>query len=188
MPAKSSIRTLPPEILAEVNRIVGEDKWTLDELVAYLRQAGHPRSRSALGRYKQQLDKVAERMRRSREITDALMREIGPGMTDGKTVRMLVEILQSLAFDFLLNQSDEKDADALDSRDFMHLGRMLKDMAASMKIDTDRELKLREAWAAEAAKKLDEAAEESEQAGEPGLTRERIEQLKREFLGVGAAA
>lgn len=191
MPRKSSIKDLPPEVLAQVNRILTEGVWTLNELVDHLKDAGHPRSRSALGRYKKQLDRVSDRLRRSRDMADALVREIGPGLAEGKTGRMLVEILQNMAFDFMLNQvEDEGDgkAEDLKSQDFYFLAKTIKDLAAASKLTVDQELKIRESVAAEVVKKLDAAAEESERAGERGLSEERVKQLREDFLGIRQAA
>ena len=79
MGRKSSLRRLSPEILQEINRILSEGRLTLDELLEHLRGMGVDTiSRSALGRQKQRIDKVAAKLRQSREIVDALVEKAGP--------------------------------------------------------------------------------------------------------------
>ena len=51
MPPKSTIIRLPPEIRAEVDRLIREGAATTDEIVAALRELGAETSRSAVGRY-----------------------------------------------------------------------------------------------------------------------------------------
>ena len=79
MGRKSTLRRLPPEIQTEINRILSEGRLTLDELLEHLRGLGvEGISRSALGRQKQKIDKVAAKLRQSREIVDALVEKTGP--------------------------------------------------------------------------------------------------------------
>uniref|UniRef100_UPI003AAB6E15 phage protein Gp27 family protein n=1 Tax=Bilophila wadsworthia TaxID=35833 RepID=UPI003AAB6E15 len=84
MGRKSSLRRLPPEILQEVNRLLSEGRATLAEILEHLRGMGvETVSLSALGRQKQRIDKVAAKLRQSREMTEALVREIGPSVVEG---------------------------------------------------------------------------------------------------------
>ena len=189
MPRKSTVKTLPPELLAEVNRILAGDTLTLDELVAYLRDAGHPRGRSALHRHKQRQERVAKRLRQSREMATALVQELGPSVTEGKTGRMLVEILQSMVFDHMLNRVEAGDGegtedDDMSSQDFFFLAKSIKELASASKLSTDQEMKLREKFVSDAIAIVDEVNEEAKRGGEPGLSAEAIERLKREMLGV----
>ena len=144
MPRPSSIKTLPPEVLAQVNRLLTDARWSLDDVVAHLADAGHPRSRSALGRYNQELDQVAERMRRSREMAGALVKEMGPQAAEGKTGRLLVEILQSLVFDHLIKRGDD-DAEPTSPMDLMLLAKSIGEMTRALKTDADREAQLKKA-------------------------------------------
>ena len=92
MGRKSALRRLPPEILGEINRILSEGRLTLDELLEHLRSLGvEGISRSALGRQKQKIDKVAAKLRQSREIVDALVEKTGPSTAEGKQGRLLVQ-------------------------------------------------------------------------------------------------
>ena len=96
MGRKSSLRRLPPEILREVNRLLSEGRATLAEILEHLRGMGvETVSLSALGRQKQKIDKVAAKLRQSREIVDALVEKAGPSAAEGKQGRLLVQMLAS---------------------------------------------------------------------------------------------
>lgn len=189
MTRTSTIKSLPPDILAEVNRLLGDELATLDEIVSRLRDMGHERSRSALGRHKQNLDKVAAKLRRSREMADALVKEIGPDATEGKTGRMLVEILQSLAFDFLMkragdDESTGEDREEMVALDFARIGKALKDMAAAQKIDLDREVKIRREAADQAVAATEKAAERVEKERGVKLDADTLRVIREEIYGI----
>ncbi len=188
MPRKSSsITALPAPILKEVNRLLGSGKWTLAQIIEYLKEAGHKASKSSLHRHQQKLEKVAGKLRRSREMADALVAEIGPAATEGKTGRLLVEILQRIAFDFMMKRleaddGDENDGEDLGAQDFMFLGRALKDLASAQKIDVDREAKIRDEVAKEVTKSaMDAVARVAERRG---LSKDAVADMKAEFLGM----
>lgn len=183
MPRPSTIKQLPEKIRAQVDFMLTEGGWTIDQVVDYLAEAGHPRSRSAVGRYKQNLDQVAAKLRESREVVDALVQELGPEAREGKHGRLLVEILRKLAFDSLLKQMDSDDP-AMEPGDFFFLAKALREMSAATRLDQDFEEKLRSQVMKEAARKLETAEQEARRAGEKGLSAERLAQLRREFLGV----
>lgn len=161
MGRKSSLRRLPPEILQEVNRILSEGRLTLDELLEHLRGMGVDTiSRSALGRQKQRIDKVAAKLRQSREMTEALVREIGPSVVEGQQGRLLVQTLRDLVFDHLAARVEEGDVD--DPKALMALARTLKDMAQANRLDQDFESKVKERVEKEVVGKLEVAAKQAE--------------------------
>jgi len=52
MANKSSVKQLPDDVLSELNRLIAEDRMSLDDLVAWINACGQDApSRSALGRY-----------------------------------------------------------------------------------------------------------------------------------------
>jgi len=157
MGRKSTLRRLPPEVYAEINRLLSEGRLTLDELLEHLRGLGvEGVSRSALGRQKQKIDKMAARLRQSREMTEALVREIGPSVAEGHQGRLLVRILRDLVLNHLASLPEEEEAD---SGSFMQLARALKDMAHANRLDQDFETKIREDARREAEKKMEKAVD-----------------------------
>lgn len=161
MGRKSSLRRLPPEVLAEINRLISDGRFTLDEILEHLRNMGVDSvSRSALGRQKQRIDKVAAKLRQSREMTETLVREIGPEVAEGQQGRILVEVLRKLVFDHLEKRltSEEEDGQDIDNEGFFFLAKALKEMSQANRLDQDFETKVRERATREAEKKLDAAA------------------------------
>ncbi len=180
MGRKSSLRRLPPEILQEVNRLLSEGRFTLTEILAHLRGMGvETVSLSALGRQKQRIDKVAAKLRQSREMTEALVREIGPSVVEGQQGRLLVQTLRDLVFDHLATRVEEGDVD--DPKALMALARTLKDMAQATRLAQDFETKVRERVQKETVKAVEDSAREA------GLSAETVEAIKGRILGIKAA-
>lgn len=179
MGRKSTLRRLPPEIQTEINRILSEGRLTLDELLEHLRGIGvEGVSRSALGRQKQKIDKMAARLRQSREMAEALVREVGPSAAEGEQGRLLVQALRGLVMDHLANL--EEDADP---KSFMAIARALKDMAQANRLDQDFEARVRERIQREAEKKLDDATARAA-AESAGLTpEEALERVRAIYRG-----
>lgn len=182
MGRKSTLRRLPPEIQNEINRILSEGRLTLDELLEHLRGIGvEGVSRSALGRQKQKIDKVAAKLRQSREITSALVRELGEDSTAGEQGRLLVETLRGMVYDHLQERIDE--GAPVDPKNLMTLARALKDMAQATRMSQDYELKLKEDARREAERKVEEAASRAA-AQSAGLTPEQaLERMKAIYRG-----
>lgn len=179
MGRKSSLRRLPPEILQEVNRLLSEGRATLAEILEHLRGMGvETVSLSALGRQKQRIDKVAAKLRQSREMTEALVREIGPSVVEGQQGRLLVQTLRDLVFDHLATRVEEGDVD--DPKALMALARTLKDMAQANRLDQDFEAKVRERVEKEVKAKLDKAVDEV--TGDPENTALTPEELRAKLL------
>ena len=77
------VRRLPPELREQLHAML-DAGHTLDEITAHLKSLGADVSRSGLGRYKQQVDKVAQRLRESRNMADAIMDRMGADAATGK--------------------------------------------------------------------------------------------------------
>lgn len=179
MGRKSSLRRLPPEILQEVNRILSEGRLTLDELLEHLRGMGvETISRSALGRQKQKIDKVAAKLRQSREITASLVQELGANSTEGEQGRLLVETLRGMIYDHL--EARIVEGEPGDPKTFMALARTLKDMAQANRLDQDFEAKVRERVEKEVKAKLDKAVDEV--TGDPENTALTPGELRAKLL------
>ena len=176
MGRKSALRRLPPEILGEINRILSEGRLTLDELLEHLRSLGvEGISRSALGRQKQKIDKVAAKLRQSREIVDALVEKTGPSTAEGKQGRLLVQILRKLVYDHLEKNLLSEEDDGPDNEGFFFLAKAIKEMSQAARLEQDFETKIRE-------KETVKAVESS--AREAGLSAETVEAIKSRILGV----
>lgn len=164
MGAVSSVRRLDPQIREEVNKLL-DHGLTLDSIIARLREMGVDSvSRSALGRYRQRFEKIVEKVRRSREIADALVRNFGDE-TEDKAMRANIEMMHGIVSDMLMqigdNEDDEEagpsDGVVLAPKDAMNLAKALDHLSRAKKTDQDAILKIRE----EATKKATEKAAEA---------------------------
>lgn len=184
MAQKSRIETdLSDEDLSKFRRLLASGRLSIDALTTWLDAKGYEISRSSVGRYAKSFDQVARKLRESREVTDALVAELGEAAAQGKQGRLLVEMARSLVFDFLM-QAQSNDI-ALDPKSAMMLGKGLAELGKALRLDQDFETKIREQAAKEAleraAQELDEAAQAATAAGEAGLSAERIAELRRVF-------
>ena len=185
MPQKSSIiLQLSDEDRTALDKLMVSGKWTVLGLVEWLGQRGYEISKSAVHRYMQDREKVAARIRQSREMAAALAAEVGEDIVSSKQGHLVVEILRTMVFDFMTKQMEE-DA-TVDPQAFFFLGKAIKDLASANRLDQDYAAKVREQIAKEERAKAADAGAKA-LAGK-GLTKKEIEFWRRDFLGVPAAA
>lgn len=188
MAERSKIKKLAPDVRARIDAWLAVRDRSVDEFFAFLKDDLNLEiGRTAAYEYQTEFDKVARKLRQSREITEALAKEIGDAAGQGKQGRLLVEMVRSLVFDLLIKLQDTDDgkAEAVDPKDIANLAKGLADLGRALRLDQDFEAKVREGMAKEAVAKLDKAvAMAAAEAGEKGLTPERVAQLRRDFLGV----
>lgn len=153
MAQKSSLKKLPDTIRTKVDAMIKEGEWTIDEIVRYLDEAGHPKSRSSVGRYVQNIEKVGAKLRQSREITDALVSELGDSSAQGKQGRLLVEMARGLVFDLMMKLQESENV-TLDTKDVAFLGKGLAELGRALRLDQDFETKIAERVVQEASEKL----------------------------------
>lgn len=184
MPRQSTVRQLPPDIRDAIGRLLDEGR-TLDEIRAALAALGADISRSALGRYKQHMDKVAERIRRSRDMAETLVRATKDA-PESKTARLNIELLHSALLD-LVSGVEARDGEdsapvGLDPMGAMLLAKALDHLGKASKADQELRVKIREEAMAEARRDAAKAVETV--AKEQGLTEEQVGFLRARILGV----
>ncbi|SNS05808.1 Protein of unknown function [Humidesulfovibrio mexicanus] len=180
MPRKSTVKRLPPELREQIGALLEQGR-TLTEITEHLRQLGAEVSRSALGRYKQHLDKVGEKLRRSREVAEALITKLGAA-PESKTTRLNVELMHGAILDLLLkiNEDGEGGEDAksvaLDPQGAMLLGKALDHLSRASKADAELIGKIREQARKDAEAKLDKAVDAAtgEAKRDAALTPEQV--------------
>lgn len=186
MPRKSSVRRLPPELREQLGTLLDQGR-TLDEITAHLNQLGADVSRSALGRYKQHLDKVGEKLRRSREVAEALIQKLGTA-PESKALRLNVELMHGVLMDLALKINEEgEDGEGegvvtLEPMGAMLLSKALDHLSRASKTDADLVGKIREQAEAAARKAASETAVTAARKG--GLSAESAEAIRREILGL----
>lgn len=188
MPRRNTVRRLPPEIRDRIGALLDQGR-TLDEILAHLAELGANVSRSALGRYKQHVDKVSERIRRSREVAEALVRNLGDE-PESKTTRLNIELLHGVLNDMLMqipvpgedgqpagDDEDGPEPEGLNPMGAMLLAKALDHLAKARKNDADLINKLREQAMAKAAEAVSAVAKKA------GLSPEAVLAIRAE-LGV----
>ena len=192
MSRPSSIDKLPSEIRVEIGRLRGEGH-TIDQILAHLAdmRSQVAVSRSALGRHIKGFDKIAEKMRQSRVVAEALVRELGEA-PESKTARLNIELLHGTINDLFMNSLEGgEDAEiALDGKEalkgspegVMMLAKALDHLGRASKSNVEF-LALAEKRAADKARAESVKAVE-DVAKEAGLSSDTVATIKAKIFGV----
>lgn len=190
MSRPSNIERQPPEIRERIDALLRE-KVPLDDIMAKLAELGAEGvSRSGLGRYKQSIDRVGEKMRQTRQLADALIAKLGDA-PEGRQQRLLIEMMRSLVFDVLIAASEgtaEGSSLTLDAEQVMFLGRTLRDLAAAQKWDADLALRLRKELAEEAEAKLKKLESDGGKPGARAIDPDTLRRVREEIYGIRTEA
>lgn len=183
MRKRSKIEALPGPIKKAVDELLKTGRFSLDDILVHLRQlgaqhqvpSGEMPSRSSLGRYAQNFERTAARMREARELAGVWVEKMGHEPESG-VGRLLMEMLRTVAFQQLAAMGDSEAA--VESMDIMLLAKAIRDLESAQKTSAEREIKIRQEVAKDAAKVVDEATREG------GLSAERADELRRKVLGL----
>jgi len=179
MPRRSKIAQLDPQLRKEIDELLGQGV-KLEDIVAHMRKLGVDLSKSGVHRYSEKIEVVGERMRRSREIAEALATRFGDAPED-KVLQMNIQFLHSAIMDIMAT-SDESGAPVqLNPLQAMALAKAVGELARASKTDADRLLKMRKDLAEKAVKAADGAAKKT---GAPGLTKDVADAIRQSVLGV----
>lgn len=189
MARPSSIDRLPPEIRAEIGRLRGEGH-TIDAILAHLADLrSHVAiSRSALGRHIKGLDKIGEKMRQSRVVAEALVRELGEA-PESRTARLNIELMHSAVMELFMRSADGEAVDAGgkaalegNPEGVMFLAKALDHLGRASKTNVEfvalAEKRADEKARKEAALAVDEVAKTN------GLTGDTVALIKAKIFGV----
>lgn len=182
MGGRSSIDQLDPQIRTEVDAAIKRGA-TVDGIVTRIRELGGEASRSAVGRYTKNYAQLARRQRDLQATAKAFASEFGEA--DDRQSRLLIQLVTSITTRSVMPIAEEEDP-GLEGKELANLARAVKDITSAAKIDTDREQKIRAEEAARAKQQAAAAVEKAASKVAGGLTRDTIEEIKREILGVAA--
>ncbi|WP_282265949.1 phage protein Gp27 family protein [Stenotrophomonas sp. PS02298] len=182
--AKSTVTRLPAEQKAYVEKLLRDDRMTLDEKISDL-QANFPGepaaeiSRSALHRYEQGFAEMTARMRDIDRASQALVGEFGDSLGE-KASTLLTNAVVTLVTDVAMrHQASEKEVDVDTAR---KLARAAKDAIDTKRIDVN----VRKAIAAEARERLlrdqEKALDKVVKSG--GLSAEAAADIRASILGI----
>jgi len=211
--APSKVKKLPPEIRELISELHNTHNWTLDDIADALRDLAAGKrptlpgslppelaepplvdpdalpSRSGLHRHIQGLDRLADRMQRSRAVAEALVRKLGDAPED-RTARLNIELMHSAILDLFMSSEPGEDGEtkgpvSIDPESAMLLAKALKDLSSAKNNDAALIFKMRE----QAEKKTKDAAvKAAESVGrEKGLSKDTIAAIRAQILGVKVA-
>ena len=127
MPRPSTIDRLPETVRAEIGRL-RQNGRTIDEILTHLRKLDGiaPVSRTALGRHIKGLDILGERLRRSRQISEALVAQLGDA-PESQSARIGIELVQTAVMDLFSRGAGSPGACLEDEHRIHRRGREARD-------------------------------------------------------------
>ena len=178
--APSRIRRLPSEQRAFVERLLREDRHTLDEMLTAIRERFPDAtvSRSGLHRYKASVEELAGRMREIDRAAQALVGELGEDIGD-RAGALLANAVTTLATNAALRANESDDVSIDEVRKMA--------VAAKNALDTRRiSLAERRAIAQEAREALqrEQSAKLDKIVKEAGLSDDVAATFRRKVLGL----
>jgi len=181
MGRKSTIDKLPPQVRAHIEKRLRENRLTLDELFADVREvfpelAAAP-SRSALGRYRMGFEEVMKQQRAMSTAASALVAELGEDFDD-KSGALLAQAVTTLATRAAFDQLGSESAEI---GDVLDLARAAKAAQESRSLN----LRERQAVAKMAREKLlEEQKAKLDALGSKGGITDDTKRAIREALGI----
>ncbi|ANY15913.1 phage protein Gp27 family protein [Bordetella pseudohinzii] len=182
MARQSNIKRLPVPVRQHLERLLREDRLTLDELIADLRAkfpGEEPPSRSSLHRYKTSFDELTGRMREIEAGAAAMIDELGDGVGD-KAGALLAQAVTTLAANAALAAHDADKEVSI--KEVAQLARAAK---AAMEART-MSIKERQAVERAAREKLlrEQDANLQEAARAQGMDADQVQFWREKVLGI----
>lgn len=180
MPRASSIKRLPAEQRAYLERLIREDSHTLDEILAQVRErfpSADVPSRSAVGRYSQHVTELAGRMRDIQAAGTALVTELGEDPND-RAGQLLVQAVTTLATHAALKATDA-DAEDLSIKEIGMLARGARNVLEA------RKMSLAERQEIARLAREQAASEAADVARDDGVSEQTIARIRARVLQGG---
>lgn len=182
MPRKSSISRLPAPVRTELERMIREGTYTIDEMVAEIRAMGGHVKRSAVGDFKKRMEDRLVRVREAQEVGRVWVSQLGQN-PDSPMGQLVAEVLKTVAFRTITDLDDS--GETVKPMDLMLLSKALKEISGAQKVDHEFRRKLREEFIAEMKARASEVAGEAEkEARAAGLTDDAVALMRKHVLGV----
>lgn len=109
MARKSTIKSKPNEWRRHFDKLIREDRWTLDEILSHMREQfpdENPPSRSAAGRYSKKVKDLGARMREIEAAGTALVKDLGEDPHD-RAGQLMVNAMTTVYTHLVLDANDE---------------------------------------------------------------------------------
>ncbi len=172
MARRSSIE-LDPRVRAAVDAALAKG-LKIDAILEAIQRINPEISRSAIGRYSKGYREMATRERDVLAVAKAYAADFGD--STNPTGKLLIQMVTSLAVRTVMAHSEGDDIP--DPKAMANLGRMVKDIAAAAKTDTERDAAIRKEERTKAAESAERAARSA------GASEQVIDTIRREILGL----
>lgn len=181
MARPSTIEKLPSDILEQLQALLRDPRVSQLDATArinsILEAEGHPDrvSKSAVNRYSQRMEEVGQRLRQSRQVAEMWIGRLG-AEPQGKVGHLLNEIVRTLAFETAMNFAEGEEP--IDPKSLKELAIAVHrlEQAAGDAVKREQEIRKQTAEAAATAAEKTLASQ--------GMSRESIDTIKREILGI----
>lgn len=142
MGRKSTIKRLEPEARKYLEKLLREDRHTLDELLAAMREQfpAAEVSRSAIHRHRVGFEKFMKGMREQQAMASVVVAELGEN-PDDKLGALLVQTITTLTNQVAMQTAGGGDVDVETVR---KLARAAKDVLAARRVDRQERLAIRQ--------------------------------------------
>jgi hypothetical protein len=177
MAGRSRIKRMDKRVREAVDRLIREDHATIDEIVEKLQSmvGEDAPSRSAVGVYVKNTRLQMQRYREAQELAKVWVGRLEEDQSSD-VGRLLSEMLRTVAFHQLASAGDE--GAEVSTKEVRMLAAALRDLNTADKVAMERELKIRQEVAKQAADKAAEVAKRG------GLSKDVVDELRRELLGI----
>lgn len=182
MARQSSIKRLPTEVRSYLERLLREDRYTLDELIERLQDkfpGENTPSRSSLHRYRSNMEEMLGRMREIDAAANVLVKEFGEDAGD-KAGALLAQSITTLATNAAFKAHSEMDDISIEE-----IGKLARAAKAAMETRT-MSFKERQAIERAAREKLLREQNENlqEAAKAQGMDEEQVRFWREKVLGI----
>jgi hypothetical protein len=185
MPRASTIKRLPSEQRAFLEKLLREDRYTLDEMLKQL-SVRFPESkvpsRSSLGRYSLQVTELAGRMRDIQAAGTALVTELGEDPND-RAGQLLVQAVTTLATHAALKATDNE-AEDLSIKEIGMLARGARNVLEARKMSLQERQEIARMAREQLQAEQVEALKSVVKAG--GMSASTAEAIRKQVLGMAA--
>jgi len=174
MARPSKIDKLP----AELRECIGQLRQagsTIDEIMEKLKELKPDLdiSRTGLGTHVQRLDQISEKMRESRAVAEALVKQFGEEQ-DNRTSRINIELMHAVVMKLLSGDNE------LEPAEVMFLAKSLQSLSSANKTDIEAAVRIRREMAEKAVKVAEKAINESGAPDRAAL----VQKVRQDIYGI----
>lgn len=180
MAAKSTIKTLEPELLEQLQGWLRDPRITqleaTERLNELLEEIGEtPRSKSAVNRYAVQMNEIGAKIQQSREMADMWIGKFG-NAPQGKVGQMLNEMIRNLAFNTTIDLAEGEEV--VSPKLIKELAWAVEKLENASTINEKRQREIEKAILVKAATETEKVVSEA------GLSKDTVKMIKRQILGI----